>query len=155
MTKESMDDKTPLTSPPDLRFEEDRPSAAPGGRWGSSLPRKTLLGFMVALIAVLAISVVSYRAQQARSTDAQQMMQALAMTRALEATISSLTDAETGYRGYLLTGSAPYLDPYTAALAELPRNLADIRRLAADNPAQLQRLEAVERLPRRGQNGKY
>lgn len=146
MTKESMDDETPLTSPPDLRFKEDRPSAAPGSRWGSSLPRKTLLGFMVALIAVLAISAVSYRALQARATGAQQMMQALAMTRALEATISTLTDAETGYRGYLLTDSAPYLDPFTAALAELPRNLADIRRLAADNPAQLQRFEAVESL---------
>jgi len=146
MTKESLDDKTPLPSPPDPRFGEDRPSAAPGGRWGSSLPRKTLVGFVVALIAVLAISVVSYRALQARSTGAQQMLQALEMTKALESSISTLTDAESSHRGYLLIGDKSYLDPYMAALAELPGNLANIRRLAADNPAQLQRFEAVERL---------
>jgi len=141
-----MDDKAPLPSPTDQRFGEDRPSATTGGRWGSSLPRKTLFGFMAALIAVLAMSVVSYRALQTRSTGATQMMQALEMTKALEASISTLTDAETGHRGYLLIGDTSYLEPYTAALAELPRNITNIRRLAADNPAQLQRLEAVERL---------
>jgi len=146
MTKESMGDKTPQPSPPDQRFGKDRPSTSPGGRWASSLPRKTLLGFMAALIAVLTMSVVSYRALQTRSTGAKQMMQALEMTKALEASISTLTDAESSHRGYLLIGDKSYLDPYTAALTELPGNLANIRRLAADNPAQLPRLEAVERL---------
>jgi len=141
-----MDDKTPLPGTPDLRFGEDRPSAAPGGRWGSSLPRKTMLGFMVALIAVLVISVVSYRALQTRSTGAQQMMQALELIKALEASVSTLTDAETGHRGYLLIGDKSYLEPYTAALAELPANIANIRRLAADNRAQLERFADVERL---------
>jgi len=110
------------------------------------LPRKTLIGFMAALLAIVAMSVVSYLALQARSTGVHQMVQALDMVQALEATISTLTDAETGHRGYLLRGDESYLDPYTAALVELPSNLADIRRLAADTPAQLQRLEAVERL---------
>ncbi|WP_373067311.1 CHASE3 domain-containing protein, partial [Gemmatimonas sp.] len=146
MTKESMKDETPLPSPPDQRFGDDRLSAAPSGRWGSSLPRKTLLGFMAALIAVLAISVASYRALQARSTGAEQMMQALEMTKALEASISTLTDAESSHRGYLLIGDTSYLEPYNAALAELPGNLANIRRLAAGNRVQLQRFEAVERL---------
>ncbi len=146
MTKESMDNKTPLPSPPDQRSGEDRPTAAPGYRWGSSLPRKTLVGFIVALIAVLAISVVSYRTLQARSTGTQQMLQALEMTKALEASVSTLTDAESSHRGYLLIGDKSYLDPYMAALNELPDNLTNIRRLAADNRAQLQRFEAVERL---------
>jgi len=141
-----MDDKTPLPGPPDRRFADDRPSATPGGRWGSALPRKTLLGFMAALIAVLVMSVVSYRALQARSKGAQQMMQSLEMTKALESSISTLTDAESSHRGYLLIGDKSYLDPYTAALAELPGNLANIRRLAAENRAQLQRFEAVERI---------
>ena len=146
MTKEFPDDKPPEPSPPNQRFESPRPSAAPGGRWGMSLPPKTLIGFIVALIAVLAMSVVSYRAQQTRSAGAQQMMKALEMTKALEASISTLTDAESGQRGYLLIGDTPYLEPYTAALVELPGNLANIRLLAADNRAQLQRFETVERL---------
>jgi len=141
-----MDEKNAQSNPADQRFGGGRPSTTPGGRWSSSLPRKTLVGFIVALIAVLAMSVVSYRALQARSTGVQGMSQALKMTQALEAAISALTDAETGHRGYLLLGDKLYLEPYTAALAELPGNITDIRRLAADNPAQLQRLAAVERV---------
>jgi len=146
MTKESMNDKTPPPSPPDQRFGDDRPLNATGGHWGSSLPRKTLLGFIAALIAVVAMSVVSYRTLQTRTAGAQQMVQALEMTKALEALISALTDAESSHRGYLLIGDTSYLDPYTAALAELPGNIALIQSLAADNPAQLQRFKALERL---------
>lgn len=35
-------------------------------------------------------------------------------------TLQLVTDAETGVRGYLLTGKLPYLAPYRRALAELP-----------------------------------
>ena len=104
------------------------------------------MGFILALIAVLAMAVVSYYSLQARSTGVERILQTLKMTQALEATISSVTDAESGHRGYLLLGDPSYLEPYTAALAELPRNIADIRRLAADDPAQLERLAAVELL---------
>src|ERR1019366_7156490 len=34
--------------------------------------------------------------------------------------ISQMKDAETGQRGYLLTGSEEYLAPYTKALAAIP-----------------------------------
>ena len=39
-----------------------------------------------------------------------------------------LDDAETGQRGYLLTGETRYLEPYTAAVALTPKSLADLRR---------------------------
>jgi signal transduction histidine kinase len=42
----------------------------------------------------------------------------------LESLLSSLKDAETGQRGYLLTGDEKYLVPYEAARARLPRELA-------------------------------
>jgi len=143
-----MNDETPPPSPPappSPRFGEGRPSTTPGGRWGS-LPGKTLAGFIAALLAVLAMSVVSYRALQTRSTGVQRVTQTLDLTHELEAVLSTLTDAETGYRGYLLTGAEPYLEPYTDALAAHPREMTEVRRLAADNPAQLQRLDDVERL---------
>jgi len=146
MTKESMDVETPQPSAPDQRSFDALPSATPGGRWASSLPLKTLVGFIVALLTVVAMSVVSSHVLQTRSAGAKKMVQSLEMARSLEKVISTLKDAETGQRGYLLLGAEPYLEPYTAALAELPRNIADIRRLAADSPAQLQRLDAVEHL---------
>jgi len=141
-----MNGTPPQPSPTDQRFFDARLSSMPGGRWTSSLPRQTLIGFIVALLTVVAMSAVSYSVLQTRSAGVQKVMQSLEMTYSLEKVISALKDAETGHRGYLLLGAEPYLEPYTAALDELPRNIEDIRRLAADSPAQLQRLDAVERL---------
>jgi len=146
MNEPSMDEKSAPSNPSDQRIGDARPATTLGGRWGLSLPGKTLVGFILALIAVLAMSVVSYYALQARSTGVQRLLQTLKMTQALEATISSVTDAETGHRGYLLLGDESYLEPYTAAFADLPRKIMDTRLLAAEDQAQLQRLAAVELL---------
>ncbi|MGE5538124.1 MAG: sensor histidine kinase [Gemmatimonas sp.] len=55
-------------------------------------------------------------------------------------------DAEIGYRGYLLTGDTQHLQSYRRAAAELPRDVADLRHLIADNPRQQERLAAIEAL---------
>jgi PAS domain S-box-containing protein len=45
--------------------------------------------------------------------------------------LSSITDAETGERGYLLTGDRKYLAPYLKAAAVLPGQLKDLSKSAA------------------------
>lgn len=55
----------------------------------------------------------------------------------LQQTESLLLDAETGQRGYLLTGRPEYLAPYNRAIAEVDQHLANLRRLTADNPAEV------------------
>jgi PAS domain S-box-containing protein len=66
----------------------------------------------------------------------------------LTGALALLTDAETGQRGYLLTGSPSYLQPYDTAVAALPGHLAHVRELIADNPAQQERLARLDRLAR-------
>jgi CHASE3 domain sensor protein len=53
-------------------------------------------------------------------------------------------DAETGQRGYLLTGEESYLEPYSSAVAALPGEFATLRGLIANRPQQKKRLEALE-----------
>jgi PAS domain S-box-containing protein len=57
--------------------------------------------------------------------------------------LSCLKDAETGQRGFIITGKPDYLGPYRASLAEITVDLADLRRLTADDPLQRQRLDAL------------
>jgi len=57
--------------------------------------------------------------------------------------LSSLKDAETGQRGFLITGQPEYLAPYQASLKVLPVQLDNLRQLTADNPRQQQRLAAI------------
>jgi len=64
----------------------------------------------------------------------------------LEAALSSLKDAETGQRGYLLTGDPAYLEPYRDAVSRFRGQVAELRQLTLDNPAQTARLLRVEQL---------
>jgi PAS domain S-box-containing protein len=49
-----------------------------------------------------------------------------------EAVLSSVKDAETSERGYLITGDKAYLGPYNAAVKNLPHQLDDLTQAAAD-----------------------
>ena len=76
-----------------------------------------------------------------------------------------LIDAETGQRGYLLTGEATYLEPYTNAIAEInqtldtlyallqpyPDQLAVYRTMARHISRKLAELEITVRMRREGQ----
>lgn len=60
--------------------------------------------------------------------------------------LSSLQDAETGQRGFLLTGRPDYLSPYTAAATHMEAGFADISDLTADNARQQAEMLEVRRL---------
>ena len=64
----------------------------------------------------------------------------------LENVLSLAKDAETGQRGYVITGDPRYLGPYTAAVAAIDRQVADVGRLTADNPRQQARLPELRQL---------
>jgi signal transduction histidine kinase/CheY-like chemotaxis protein len=49
--------------------------------------------------------------------------------------VSQLKDAETGQRGYVLTGDQAYLEPYHTAVQTIRRHDNELKRLAAANPA--------------------
>jgi PAS domain S-box-containing protein len=48
--------------------------------------------------------------------------------------LSALKDAETGQRGFLLTGKDEYLEPYRAGLSAVAGRVAALRELTADDP---------------------
>ncbi len=60
--------------------------------------------------------------------------------------MSNLDDAETGQRGFLLTGDESYREPYLSAVREERRDRLALRRLTADNPAQQRSLDTLDRL---------
>ena len=57
--------------------------------------------------------------------------------------LSRLKDAETGQRGFIITGKEEFLEPYNASFDASITQLADLRRLTADNPTHQQRLAAL------------
>jgi PAS domain S-box-containing protein len=64
----------------------------------------------------------------------------------LERVVSTLKDAETGQRGYLLTGERAYLEPYEQAAVRLRGQLEQLRQLTMDNPPQTAHVLKLEQL---------
>jgi signal transduction histidine kinase len=60
------------------------------------------------------------------------MATALEMEAAVNETLALVSDAETGQRGFLLTGDASYLDPYRTALPKLAKAQARLRELVTE-----------------------
>lgn len=52
-----------------------------------------------------------------------------------------MLDAETGERGYALTGQDKYLEPYNLAISTMDNNIHELKQLTADNPVQQSNLD--------------
>src|SRR5689334_306396 len=63
--------------------------------------------------------------------------------RALNKTLLTLGGAESGLRGFLLTGNEAFLKPHQEAGELLPQQLATLRRLVADNSPQLANVDVL------------
>ena len=64
----------------------------------------------------------------------------------LERLLALARDAETGQRGFILTGREDYLDPYKAAVPEIDYQVDALQKLLADEPVQQQRLARLRTL---------
>jgi CheY-like chemotaxis protein/signal transduction histidine kinase/CHASE3 domain sensor protein len=115
-------------------------------RGGLPLPPKTLIGFLLAVIAVAIIALLSYQSLQATTATAADLTHTVEVLGRLESLLSTLIDAETGQRGFLLTGEESYLTPYTDAKDALPDEFRTMRALLVKRPEQRRRLDAFESL---------
>jgi CheY-like chemotaxis protein/CHASE3 domain sensor protein len=117
-----------------------------GPRSGAPLPPAPLLGFVVAVAAVAVIALLTARALQTRSIAAARVTHTLQSIEQLQNILSLAKDAETGQRGFLLTGEDPYLEPFANAKAQLPEEISRTQDLFESDPVQAQRLKTLEQV---------
>ena len=114
----------------------------------SKLNSKILLGFAIAtgvLLLTTAASLLSIRGLAVQTRQVEHTYQVLQTG---ELITSLLKDAQSGVRGYLLTGDTAFLRPYHRAPAQIKAALAESERLTQDNLPQdnlpqRQRLDSV------------
>jgi signal transduction histidine kinase/DNA-binding response OmpR family regulator/CHASE3 domain sensor protein len=110
----------------------------------AQLPTATVLGFAAALVAIVIVATVSYRSLAARREGADLVQETEAVIGDLAQLLSTVSEAETGQRGYLLTGDPRYLAPYDAALTSLDATLSRLRTAIADEPEMTEPLALAE-----------
>ncbi|MGJ7612186.1 MULTISPECIES: sensor histidine kinase [unclassified Variovorax] len=97
----------------------------------------SLLLAALAALALVGINEAGYRQSSRALYDIEEAQQ---VRGTLSEILQSMLDAETGSRGYLLTGEASYRQPYDTAVKQVDGQLAALRRMYAGRPAELDEL---------------
>jgi PAS domain S-box-containing protein len=103
-------------------------------------------GFLVAGAALAFAGWESYRSTMRFDEAAEARARSDGLVLAIDDTEKFLLDAETGQRGYLLTGEEAYLAPYRAAIKQLDRATARLSDFSSNSPDQQKRFQALEPL---------
>ncbi len=90
------------------------------------------------------MAVVSYQAQNRSTQAADAVTEGVELIVQIQNLLSSTKDAETGQRGYLLTGEEAYLEPFNSGKTAIDGELNRMRTLIARNVEQQQRLDQLQ-----------
>ncbi|PSL25029.1 response regulator [Chitinophaga ginsengisoli] len=112
----------------------------------ATFKRNLLIGFGLSLLLLIVSSVASFFSIRNLLQSAYWVDHTNVVIYRLESTLSFMKDAETGQRGYLLTGDEDFLEPYRYAYDSVKVNLHILRRLTQDNPQQQVEIEKLESL---------
>ena len=99
-----------------------------------TLMRATALFTLVGLAALLGMVALSFWMLERTSASTEEVIATREMRSALVDLFSIIQDAETGQRGYLLTGEARYLEPYQEAVAQTDVGLKKLQQVMRRQP---------------------
>ncbi|WP_156437610.1 MULTISPECIES: CHASE3 domain-containing protein, partial [unclassified Sphingomonas] len=103
----------------------------------------TLAGVCAALLFFLITGALSYTNVRELRADTARVVHTHKVMTEFGNLLSAVQDAETGQRGFLLTGDERYLDPYRAAIARVASSVERIDLLTRDNAQQQASLRAL------------
>ncbi len=110
--------------------------------------KKIAFGFAMSFVLLLAIGAVAYRSIDLLTKTSYSVAHTHQVIEHVAAILSTLKDAETGQRGFVITGDDAYLEPYRSATGSIDKLVKELRELTADNPNQQKRIDTAEPLIR-------
>ncbi len=110
-------------------------------RWFQS--KDLTLSLPLAVLTVIALIGFSETSYQRSSAALQNMARVQSSHALLSKLLETMLDAESGHRGYLLTGEEPYLAPYEKSIATVHTQLQQLRTALASDGADTAALSAL------------
>jgi PAS domain S-box-containing protein len=99
-------------------------------------------GSAAVILLVGLVSVLTVRGALREMTGVDRRLEVVVRASAV---LADLTDAETGQRGFIITGDEHYLEPFTAARGRIDNDLASLRAVISE-PEQVRRVDSLETL---------
>jgi PAS domain S-box-containing protein len=106
-------------------------------------PRILAIGYLIAIAALVLNALITFWNLSAIQTTWDTLLGGRDFVRGIDGVVLNLKDAETGQRGYLLTGDARYLEPYETSRGLIPGSLNRLRSLAGQSRSRQGHLDAV------------
>src|SRR4030095_14212106 len=98
--------------------------------------RNLIIGFGISLLLLIISAVASYVSIHNLLKSADQVNHTNEVQKKVEGVLSILRDAETGQRGYLLTGDEVFLEPYNGAYDRASLLINEVAKLTENDPQQ-------------------
>lgn len=111
-----------------------------------SIGKKIGSSFALASIALAIVGAVSYASTSKLIESAEWVRHTHEVLDGVDEILSRMKDAETGQRGYVITGEPRYLQPYNGQHEAIAQRLKRLLDLTADEPAEQQRIATIESL---------
>lgn len=108
--------------------------------------KKIAFGFGIGFGILIFVAVLSFRSILQSDKDRVWVIHTHQNLEQIDAVVTDLLNAETGERGFILTGELSFLDPYNVALARVDMDVAKLHNLTSDNSVQQRNLQIVEPL---------
>jgi CHASE3 domain sensor protein len=93
--------------------------------------RSISIGFIVSAVLLLFIVAADYRTNQSYQQATDQLNKDRQIDNTASSLLTTVLNAETGQRGYLITGNATYLEPYNSAVQSVNSTELALRNLIA------------------------
>jgi CHASE3 domain sensor protein len=113
-------------------------------KWTIGTKISGLIAFTIAMFLILGI--ISLVMTNKLKTSIGWNMHTYQVLQNQEKILSLLRDAETGQRGYIITGDERYLEPYNLAVKDVTTKINDVLELTKDNVKQQQRIGTLKSL---------
>ena len=114
-----------------------------------SLTAKGVLAVSLPVCALLVAMAVFYQFEEQTLRASESVEQSYQVRSEIRRMVLRLVDAETGTRGYLLTGRTSFLEPYFRARSDMPEALDRLRGITGQHPEQIEHVSAVEAMVNR------
>ena len=115
------------------------------------IPQKTKralfwIGLSLPMIGLVAMTWLVHQAGGQFNNSFNWVLQNYKVLDRFEQTQSHIVDAEANQRGYLLTGKAEYIEPYQEAMTSIHDDLAQLKKMTANDPSQQANLISLEQM---------
>src|ERR1700751_3219605 len=110
-----------------------------------TLSQKILAGFIACAVVLVAVAIFSFRNSEKFIDTNQWVNHTHEVLYEFEQVLAATVDAETGSRGFVITGNESFLEPYKNARDRISEHLDKVKDLTADNLAQQKNIEALQK----------